>query len=163
MRFDVNKNIRDWKIAYGASVQTADYTNITFNVIRKEIRDNSGNIVQPALRVNFKSPLDAFVRLGAFLQAGKRFADNRLGISAGIRTDMNTFTTEGMNGLQTLSPRVSFSYVLADQWTWNSSAGVYFKIPPYTILGFADDTNRLVNKNAKYQLSNHYNRIRIFT
>lgn len=156
LRFDVNKNIRDWKIAYGASVQTADYTNITFNVIRKEIRDNNGNIVQPVLSINFKSPLDAFVRLGAFLQAGKRFADNRLGISAGIRTDMNTFTTEGMNSLQTLSPRVSFSYVLADKWTWNSSAGVYFKIPPYTILGFADNTNRLVNKNAKYQQSNHY-------
>jgi len=73
-----------------------------------------------------------------------------------VRTDMNTFTTDGMNGLQTLSPRISFSYVLADKWTWNSSTGIYYKIPPYTILGFADNNNVLVNKNAKYQRSTHY-------
>jgi hypothetical protein len=106
--------------------------------------------------VNFNSPLNAFFKLGAFIQAGKRFAANRIGISAGIRTDMNTFTTNGMNGLQTLSPRISVSYVLADKWTWNSSAGIYYKIPPYTILGFAENNNVLVNKNARYQRSNHY-------
>lgn len=156
LRFDVNKNRYGWKIAYGASVQLADYSNTTFNVIRKEIRDGSGTVVQPAVSVNFNSPLKNFFRLGAFVQAGKRFAGNRLGISAGIRTDMNTFTTDGMNGLQTLSPRISFSYVLADKWTWNSSAGSYYKIPPYTILGFADNNNILVNKNARYQRSNHY-------
>lgn len=156
LRFDVNKNRNGWKIAYGASTQLADYTNTTFNVIRKEIRDGSGTIIQPAISVNFDSPLKTFLRLGAFVQAGKRFADDRLGISAGIRTDMNTFTSDGMNGLQTLSPRISLSYVLADKWTWNSSAGIYYKIPPYTILGFADNNNVLVNKNTKYQRSNHY-------
>lgn len=133
-------------MAHGASTQLADYTNTTFNIIRKEIRDGGGNIVQPAVSVNFNSPLKTFLRLGAFVQAGKRFASDRLGISAGIRTDMNSFTTDGMNGLQTLSPRISFSYVLADKWTWNSSAGIYYKIPPYTILGFADNNNVLVNE-----------------
>lgn len=156
LRFDVNKNIDGWKIAYGASTQLADYTNNTFSVIRKEVRDASGNLVQPAVIVNFNSPLNAFFKLGAFVQAGKRFAANRIGISAGIRTDMNTFTANGMNGLQTLSPRISVSYVLADKWTWNSSAGIYYKIPPYTILGFAENNNVLVNKNARYQRSNHY-------
>ncbi len=156
LRFDVNKNRNGWKIAYGASTQIANYTNTTFNIIRKEIRDGGGNIVQPAVSVNFNSPLKTFLRLGAFLQAGKRFASDRLGISAGVRTDMNTFTSDGMNGLQTLSPRISLSYVLADKWTWNSSAGIYYKIPPYTILGFADNNNVLANKNTKYQRSNHY-------
>ncbi len=156
LRFDVNKTRNGWKITYGASTQLADYSNTTFSVIRKEVRDAGGVIVQPAVPVNFISPLKTFLRLGAFVQVGKRFAANRLGISAGIRTDMNTFTTDGMNGLQTLSPRISFSYVLADKWTWNSSVGTYYKIPPYTILGFADNNNNLVNKNAKYQRSNHY-------
>ncbi len=156
LRFDLNKNRNGWKVAYGASAQLADYSNSTYSVIRKEIRDDGGTIVQPAVSANFTSPLKTFLRLGAFVQAGKRFAANRLGISAGIRTDMNTFTKDGMNGLQTLSPRISFSYVLADKWTWNSSVGTYYKIPPYTILGFADNNNVLVNKNAKYQRSNHY-------
>jgi len=156
LRFDVNKNLDGWKIAYGASAQLADYTNTTFNVIRKELRDAGGNLVQPAVVANFKSPMQAFFKLGAFIQAGKRFASNRLGISTGLRTDMNTFTGLGMNGLQTLSPRISLSYVLADKWTWNASAGIYYKMPPYTILGFADNNNVLVNKNARYQRSIHY-------
>jgi hypothetical protein len=156
LRFDVNQTKKGWKISYGVSAQLAEYTNNTFSIVRKEIRDGGGAIVQPAVSVNFKSPLDPLVRLGAFVQTGKRFANNRLGVSAGLRTDMNTFTNDGMNGLQTLSPRISFSYVLADKWTWNSSAGIYYKLPPYTILGFADNNNILVNKNAKYLRSIHY-------
>ena len=156
LRFDVNIQRNGWKLAYGVSAQLADYSNTTFSVIRKEVRDGGGNIVQPGVNINFKSPLDDFMRLGGFVQAGRRFANNRLGISAGVRTDMNTFTTDGMNGLQTLSPRISISYVLADKWTLNSSVGVYYKIPPYTILGFADNQQRLVNKSANYQQSNHY-------
>lgn len=156
LRFDNNLNIQGWKIAYGASLQSAGYTNRTFSVIRKEIRDGGGAILQPAVTARFNSPLDHFWRIGAFVQAGKRFIDNRLGVSAGLRSDMNTFTTNGMKGLQTLSPRLSFSYILADKWSWNSSAGIYYKLPPYTILGFADNNNNLVNKNAAYLRSTHY-------
>jgi hypothetical protein len=156
LRLDVNKNRNGWKWAYGASAQLADYSNRTFSIIRKEIRDGSNVIVQPAVSVNFTSPLQTFLKLGAFIQTGKRFADNRLGVSAGVRTDMNSFTTNGMNGFQTISPRLSISYVIADKWTWNSAAGIYYKLAPYTILGYADNNNNLVNQNAKYLRSNHY-------
>ncbi len=156
LRVDVNKNIDGWKIAYGTSVQLADYTNNTFSVIKKEVRNASNIIIQPAISVNFKSPLKTFARIGAFIQVSKRFIDNRLGVSAGLRTDMNTFTTTGMNGLKTLSPRISASYTLTDKWTANASIGSYFKLAPYTILGYADNTNNLVNKSAKYLQSNHY-------
>lgn len=155
-RIDVNKNIGGWKIAYGAIAQVAEFNNTTFNVIRKELRDDFGNIIQPGVTVNFSSPLKSFLRYGLFAQAGKRFFDNRLGVSGGLRTDMNTFTATGNNGLQTLSPRISFSYVLADKWTANASVGRYYKIAPYTILGFADSSNVLVNKKSKYQRSDHY-------
>ena len=156
LRFDINKNKNGWKLAYGASTQLAEYDNKTFVVIQKEVRDAGNNIIQPAIEQNFNSPLNPFVRLGAFVQVGKRVINNRLGISAGVRTDMNTFTTEGMNGLQTLSPRISFSYVLADKWTLNASTGIYYKLPVYTILGYADNNNVLVNKDAKYTRSTHY-------
>jgi hypothetical protein len=45
---------------------------------------------------------------------------------------------------------------MSDQWTLNGSVGRYFKLAPYTILGFADNAGKLVNKNADYQSSNHY-------
>ena len=155
-RFDVNLNKKGWKIAYGAIIQLAEYDNNTFNIIRKELRDINNNIIQPAVTVNFTSPLNNFWRYGAFAQFSKRFFDNRLGLSAGIRTDMNSFTTDGNNGLQTLSPRIALSYVLADQWTLNASVGRYYKIPPYTILGYADQNKVLVNQKSKYLQSDHY-------
>lgn len=156
LRLDVNLNKKGWKIAYGAMLQLAGYDNSTFNVIRKELRDVNNNIIQPAVTVNFSSPLKNFWRYGAFAQIGKRFFDNRMGVSAGIRTDMNSFTTDGNNGLKTLSPRIALSYVLADQWTLNASIGRYYKIPPYTILGFADQNKQLINRNSQYLQSDHY-------
>lgn len=155
-RIDVNKSIDGWKIAYGAVAQVAEFDNTTFNIIRKELRDDIGNIIQPGVTVNFSSPLKSFLRYGLFAQTGKRLFDNRLGLSGGLRTDMNTFTSDGNNGLQTLSPRISFNYVLTDKWAANASVGRYYKIAPYTILGFADNTNVLINKNSKYQRSDHY-------
>jgi outer membrane receptor for ferrienterochelin and colicin len=156
LRFDINKSKNGWKLSYGASTQLAEYDNKTFAVLQKEVRDAGNNIIQPGVKQNFSSPLNPFVRLGAFVQVGKRAMNDRLGISAGVRTDMNTFTTDGMNGLQTLSPRISFSYVLADKWTLNASSGIYYKLPVYTVLGYADNNNVLVNKNVKYTRSTHY-------
>ena len=156
LRIDINKNAGEWKMAYGAVVQLSQFSNKTYKVIRKQLTDGSGNIIQPAVILNFKSPLNNFLRYGAFAQLSKRFFDNRLGVSAGLRTDMNSFTTSGNNGLKTWSPRIAASYILADKWTLNASVGRYFKLAPYTILGFADNTNKLVNKNSLYQQSNHY-------
>ena len=156
LRFDINKNINDWKVAYGASAQLAEYENNTFVVLQKEVRDNSNTIVQSQINQNFNSPLNPFTRLGAFVQVGKRIFENQLGISGGIRTDMNTFTKNGMNGLQTLSPRVSLSYIMADKWTANASTGIYYKLPIYTILGYADNNGVLANQDANYTRATHY-------
>ncbi len=156
LRLDINKNKNGWKLAYGASTQLAAYENRSFLLIQKEVRDAGNNLVQPEIAQDFTSPLNPFVRLGAFVQVGKRALADRLGISAGVRTDMNTFTTEGMNCLQTLSPRISFSYVLANKWTLNASTGIYHKLPVYTILGYADNNNRLQNQDARYTRSTHY-------
>ena len=156
LRVDINKNINDWKIDYGTVAQVSEYDTKTFAVIRRELKDGFGNIIQNAVTVNFTSPLNSFLRYGAFAQVSKRFFNSRLGISAGLRSDMNTFTTTGNNGLKTLSPRISASYILADKWTANASIGRYFKIAPYTILGFANNANNLVNKNGLYQRSDHY-------
>lgn len=156
LRFDVNKFKNGWKFSYGASTQLAEFDNRTNALVQNEVRDTSNTIIQPELRVNFSSPIKPFIRLGAFVQIGKRVFNEKLGISGGIRSDMNTFTTKGMNGLRTLSPRVSVSYDLAEKWTLNASTGVYYKLPVYSILGYADNNNQLVNQNAKYTQSIHY-------
>lgn len=155
LRIDVNKYRNGWKWAYGVSAQLAEFRNQTFGVTRRELRDDAGTIIQPAETVSFTSPLKDFWRLGGFAQLSRNFFDSRLGISAGIRSDINTFTTNGDNPFNTLSPRLSLSYVLSEKWTANASAGRYFKIAPYTILGFADNDGELVNKGSDYLRSDH--------
>lgn len=156
LRIEVNKYRNGWKWAYGASAQLAEFSNNTFSIIRRELKDQNGTILQPAESLNFRSPLKNFWRLGAFAQISRRFFDSRLGTSAGLRTDINTFTTGGDKPFQSLSPRVALSYVLTERWTANATVGRYYKIPPYTILGFADNNGVLVNKASDYLRSDHY-------
>lgn len=155
LRFDVNVSRNGWKLAYGGVLQLVDYNAQSFVRIRKEVRDTAGAVVQPSVTNNFTSPLKPFLRAGAFVQLGKRLLNDRLGLSFGLRTDGNSFTNDGWDLLQTLSPRASLSYVLSDKWTLNASAGRYFRLPSYTILGFADNNNRLVNQASRYTLNDH--------
>jgi TonB dependent receptor/Carboxypeptidase regulatory-like domain/TonB-dependent Receptor Plug Domain len=145
LRFDVNTTVNGFKITYGAAVQYAQFSNNTFARIS----------FSPSITNNFSTAIN-FTRLGAFVQVGKRFFNNRLGVSAGLRSDANTFTTDGMNALQTLSPRVSFNYVLADKWNLNASVGRYARLAPYSVLGYKNNAGSFVNKNADYTMSNHY-------
>ncbi|ULQ54490.1 TonB-dependent receptor [Flavihumibacter fluvii] len=155
LRFDITQNILKWKLAFGAMAQLVSYDNSTFNVIRKELIDENGAIIQPEELVNFISPFEPMLKMGVFAQASRRFLDNRLGFSAGLRIDRNDFTDDGRSFIKTLSPRASMSYSLSDHWTANISAGRYFKIPPYTILGFADNNGVPVNKSVQYLRSDH--------
>ncbi|MFM2394115.1 MAG: hypothetical protein RLZZ546_2097 [Bacteroidota bacterium] len=156
IRFDITKNLNVWKISYGVSAQFVEYDTKTLNVIRKEIKDVNGNILQPGIIVNGASPLENLMKYGAFGQISRRVLNQKLGISAGIRSDMNSFTSSGMNPINTLSPRLSLSYLLTEKLTANASVGRYFKLAPYTILGFSDSAGNLLNKDVDYLKGDHF-------
>ncbi len=155
IRFDVNKTYNGWKISYGAVAQLVSQTNTTQQLIKAAVTDNSGIIITPAVTNNFSGKI-SIGKFGGFTQVGKRFMNNHLGVSAGLRFDQNTFTTTGTNPLKTLSPRIALSYVLSDKFTINASVGLYTKILPYTALGFKDNSGNYVNKDADYTISTHY-------
>jgi hypothetical protein len=69
---------------------------------------------------------------------------------------MNTFTDSGNNPLNALSPRVSLSYSVSEKWRINASAGMYAKLPAYTILGFRNNNNTLTNRDTRYNTCTHY-------
>jgi hypothetical protein len=154
LRLDVNKYRNGFKYAYGVSGQYVQFQNQIFNVIRPEIRDEQNNLVQPGLTVNYNTNLD-FFRYGAFGQVSRSVLNNKLGLSFGLRTDLNSFTSTGRNPLKTLSPRAAISYLVSDKWTLNASSGVYYKLPTYTVLGYQQD-GRYANKSADYIQSIHY-------
>jgi hypothetical protein len=153
-RFDVNTFKNGWKLSYGVMAQYVKFNNDLYNRLRKgQILSNGGVI--PELSVQYNSAIE-FFKFGAFGQLSKRFFNEKLLISAGLRTDMNTFTTTGMNPGKTLSPRLSASYNFAPKWNLNASFGTYYKIPTYTVLGYRDSLNNTVNNTARYIRSTHY-------
>lgn len=153
IRIDLNKTVSGFKYSIGLAGQYVQFTNNLFNIVRKEVRDNNDNVIQPALIYNYNSALN-FFKGGPFAQVSRSF--NQFSVSLGVRSDINSFTTDGMNPLPTISPRIGVSYLLSDQWTLNASVGRYYKLPVYTALGFQDDQGEFVNKNLRYIGSTHY-------
>ncbi len=138
-RFELTNFLADWTLVMGILAQHSFYKNTSSN-----IRINN----QYTTQINF-------FRYGVFLQASKPFLTERLIPSFGIRIDGNTFTEAGGNPLKTISPRFSLSYEFAPKWTINTSLGRYYKIPPYTVLGFKDNNGNYQNKDSKYIRSDH--------
>ncbi len=155
LRFDLNHYAGAWKYSVGAMAQYVKYNNDAYTRLRAEIRDTSGNLVQPAVVNQFSTAID-FFKFGLFGQVNRTFFNERLGVSAGLRADGNTFTDDGANLLQTISPRLSLSYAFATDWKLNASVGRYYKTPLYTVLGFRDESGQLVNRDQPYLRSDHY-------
>ncbi|WP_238395834.1 TonB-dependent receptor plug domain-containing protein [Pontibacter pudoricolor] len=154
LRLDVNKYKNGWRYAYGVSGQYVQFTNDIYSVIRKELRDEQNNVVQPGIILDYDTRLD-FFRYGAFGQVSRSVLNEKLGLSLGVRTDLNSFTDEGNNPLKTLSPRLAISYLIHDKWTINGSSGLYYKLPAYTVLGY-QEKGIYLNKQADYTRSLHY-------
>lgn len=154
LRFDHNTYVGSWKISWGGGLQFVKFNNYTQARIRPEIKDTLGNVIQPALVSNFVTDIN-FFKYGLFGQVSRTFLAEKLGVSFGLRADGNTFTDTGNEIQRTLSPRLSVSYAVAPGWKVNASAGRYFKIAPYTALGFKNEQGELVNRNLPYLQSDH--------
>jgi outer membrane receptor for ferrienterochelin and colicin len=139
-RFDINKFVNGWKLSAGAMAQVVGYRANLFNKTFAE---------------NFNDEID-FWKYGAFVHASKDLFNNSLLVSGGVRTDLNTFTANGNNPLKTLSPRLSLAYHISQKWDVSASVGTYYKIPPYTMLGYRAPTGALANKDMDYIRSTHY-------
>lgn len=139
LRYELTKFVNDWKIVGGFNTQYSYYTNDTQN--------NTDNIF-------FNTEID-FMKYGLFLNGTKSFFNDKLDVSLGFRMDDDSFTTNN-DLLSTFSPRLSLSYEFVDNWRISSTIGRYYKLPPYTILGFRDNNGNLVNQDVKYTQSDHY-------
>lgn len=155
LRVDVNKFINGWKISYGAVGQYVKYNTSLYNKLSSPVIDSAGNTLFPGLTINFNSAIE-FFKYGAFAQIAKNMFNEKLLVSFGLRTDMNSFMNTGNNPLNTLSPRLSMAYHVTSKFDITASVGSYYKTPAYTNLGYRDATGELVNKSMKYIQSNHY-------
>lgn len=140
-RYSLTKYIGKWTNTFGLVLVSGNYKTESENLVFNR---------------SFSSDLD-LVRFGAFAQTSTKFFNDKLGFSMGVRTDGNNFTNNGYELYRTLSPRAAVSYKLnkVGNWTANASVGRYFKILPYTTLGFKDNNGEYINKSANYITSNH--------
>ena len=157
IRWDITKSFIGIKWTTGINFQNVNYNNTTFQLLKYNSLTTLNNNTQigNAVTLNYATNIN-YQKYGAFFQMGKRAFNNRLGISAGIRTDGNNFTNDGNQMTKRISPRFSVSYVLNDKINLNASIGKYYKIEPNTVLGFRDLDNNYVNKPTEYISSTHY-------
>lgn len=138
-RFQYTKFLSNWKFSTGVNTQYSNYSNSTIDV-RSNIDYNT--------KINF-------YKYGYFANTTTSFFDDKLDFSFGFRLDADTFTKNNSRSVN-FSPRMSLSYNLNEVWKLNASSGIYYKILPYTSLGFRDASNNLINKDEDYTQSIHY-------
>ncbi|MBP8793280.1 MAG: TonB-dependent receptor, partial [Lutibacter sp.] len=135
----------NYKLNIGAGMEQATYTNETF---QKRVNTTEVSII------DFDSKLN-LMKYAFFGQLTKTYLNSKLGASLGFRMDAVNYSDAMKNPLNQFSPRFSASYELSDKLTANISVGSYYQLPTYTILGFRDEFNNLVNKEneLKYMQS----------
>lgn len=136
-RFENKLNSNGYALNIGFGLEQSRYTNTTF----QQIANSSGTDVR-----NYNTKLDMF-KYAVFGQLSKRYFNNALALSAGFRLDANNYNSEMKNPLNQFSPRISLNYAFNNTWSLNATTGVYQQLPAYTILGFRDNANVLVNKD----------------
>ncbi len=155
LRFEFNKVQGQFKYSIGAMAQYVKYNNNTLAKGRSEIKDSIGNVIQPGIDFQFNSAID-FIKYGFFAQLNRSFLKDKLSLSGGIRMDANTFSDEEVNNLfKTFSPRLSVRYSVSSGFNMNASLGRYYRVLPYTILGY-NENNTFVNQNKDYIATDHY-------
>lgn len=128
-----------YKINVGAGFENVTYTNSTF----KKINTPAG-----ITTIDFSSKL-MFNKYSIFGQGSKQLLDDRLILSLGVRTDFSDYSSTMMNPLNQISPRFSLAYNITRKVSFNMNVGRYYQLPTYTILGYRDSANVLVNKQNK--------------
>ena len=134
------------KLNYGIGYEYVKYNNDTYNKIFAE---NQAQIIQYQTDLNIQ-------KYYAFGQYSRKFLDNRLSLSLGIRLEGNDYSDEMSNPFTQAAPRISISYALSQRLSINANSGIYYQLPPYTLLGYKEQ-GVYINKenNIKFIQSNH--------
>lgn len=148
-KFRVEHNLRfgEFKLVYGAGYEFVKYNNSTFSRFTTPFGVDT---------VDFESSVN-FHKYNAFGTVSRKFLDDRLVASFGLRMDGNSFSSEMSNPLEQVSPRLSLSYYLTPSLSINANTGIFYQLPPYTVLGYRDAAGNLVNKDngVKYIRASH--------
>ena len=144
-RFENTLRSNGWKLNFGTGLEAVTYKNRTFQkIIFQNLPDT----------LDFNSELN-FIKTSVFGQISKKAFDNKIIASFGVRTDQNSYSKQMSNPLKQLSPRFSLAYALGEKSSLNFNIGQYFQLPAYTVMGYRNNNNELVNKNKEITYINN--------
>lgn len=146
LRLEHTQRLGDYKFNYGAAYEYVKYNNRTFNRIFTSAGPQT---------VNYFSEFD-MNKYAFFGQASRKLLEERLVLSLGFRMDANNYSGEMNNPLEQFSPRFSLAYALTERLSFNFNTGIYYQLPPYTVLGYQEE-GVFVNKEngIKYIRNSH--------
>ncbi|MBU3661215.1 MAG: TonB-dependent receptor [Flavobacteriales bacterium] len=147
-RFEHTYNKNGWRLNTGVGYEYAKYFNSTFNRV---------TIQGAPVLIDFESTLGLH-KVAMFGQLSKSLLKEKLNISLGLRTDVNSYAKSMMNPLDQLSPSFSVNYRFNSQWALNGNIARYHQLPAYTILGYRDANGVLKNKenDLRYISADHF-------
>ena len=148
LRVESTKRMNGWNWNIGAGFEHVKYTNSTFN---KKAINGEVQII------DFDSEF-TMQKYSAFTHVSKAFVNERLSLSFGLRTDANSYSEEMSNFFEQLSPRFSASYQFTEKFSASFNLGRYYQLPAYTVMGYRDNDENLVNKDngISYIQSDHF-------
>jgi hypothetical protein len=147
-RFEHTYNKNGWRLNAGVGYEFAKYFNSTFNRV---------TIQGAPVLIDFESTLNLH-KVALFGQLSKSLLKEKLNLSLGLRTDVNSYAKSMMNPLDQLSPSFSINYRINSQWALNGNIARYHQLPAYTILGYRDASGNLKNKEneLRYISADHF-------
>lgn len=152
LRLNVTQRLGKWELIYGGVFQFIQVDNES-ELLLGIYNPQDSSITEQ--RVGSATDFTYF-RYGVHAALSRAFFGQRLRTTLGIRSDMNSFTETGNEGWRTLSPRFSFAYALTDKFSLTGGAGIYYKLPPNTVLAYENDAGENTNDNVAYIRSTHY-------
>ncbi len=127
-RVERSQNLGGFKLVYGAGYQFVRYNNRTFNRIFTSAGPED---------ILFSSEFN-MNKYAFFAQVSRKFFQDKLVLSAGVRFDGNDYSEEMSNPLEQTSPRFSLAYNFTERFSFNFNTGIYYQLPPFTILGYKE-------------------------
>ncbi len=139
------RTAKGYKINYGLNYELAKYNNSTFSKIFTS---------QGPRTIDFASAFN-MNKYGLFGQISRKYLDEKLILSLGLRVDGNDYSEDMGNPFEQFSPRFSAAYALTDRFIINANIGRYHQLPAYTILGYQVE-DQFINKanGIKYVTNN---------
>ncbi|MFI3240754.1 MAG: TonB-dependent receptor [Bacteroidales bacterium] len=138
-RFENITTLTSWKITAGANIDLPHYSNNTYQRI----------YLDSLTDLNYETELNLF-KWGVFTTATYCSPDNRFTANLGLRTDANSYSSKMSNPIPQISPRVALDYELLKSLHISGNIGVFYQLPPYTGLGYKDNSGEYINKELDY-------------